>query len=162
NTSASKWTIPSGAPRRSSEAGVARSQSPAAACCAGPAVAMPISAKSASVTVMRSPALMEFLLTFPAPSDAKDERRVAIPTIVPSHDFASAPQPKLIVVPAQDPPTPAAKAWLRQASVKTDVTMSVCTGAFVLGEAGLLSGLAATTHHGFYEEFATAFPDVAL
>ena len=40
--------------------------------------------------------------------------------------------------------------------------MSVCTGAFVLGEAGLLSGLAATTHHGFYEEFATAFPDVAL
>jgi transcriptional regulator GlxA family with amidase domain len=40
--------------------------------------------------------------------------------------------------------------------------MSVCTGAFVLGSAGLLSGQAATTHHEFYDRFAQAFPDVQL
>jgi transcriptional regulator GlxA family with amidase domain len=40
--------------------------------------------------------------------------------------------------------------------------MSVCTGAFQLGFAGLLKGREATTHHGFYESFAKEFPDVTL
>jgi transcriptional regulator GlxA family with amidase domain len=40
--------------------------------------------------------------------------------------------------------------------------MSVCTGAFVLANAGLLKGRAATTHHDFFDEFAKAFPDVTL
>jgi YHS domain-containing protein len=52
--------------------------------------------------------------------------------------------------------------WLREASRKADVTMSVCTGAFILGHAGLLSGKRATTHHGAFKEFAMKFPDTAL
>ena len=40
--------------------------------------------------------------------------------------------------------------------------MSVCTGAFQLGRAGLLKGLKATTHHQFWDEFQSEFPDVAL
>jgi transcriptional regulator GlxA family with amidase domain len=82
--------------------------------------------------------------------------------IVPDHDFASAPAPRLIVVPAQSRPSPAMKQWLRKASQQTDVTMSVCTGAFVLGSAGLLSGQVATTHHEYYDKFAELFPDVQL
>lgn len=82
--------------------------------------------------------------------------------ITPDYHFHSAPQPKLIVVPAQSSPTEATKAWLRSASEQADLTMSVCTGAFVLAKAGLLSGKAATTHHDFYDRFATAFPDVNL
>ena len=40
--------------------------------------------------------------------------------------------------------------------------MSVCTGAFQLGKAGLLSGKSATTHHDFLDQFAKAFPDVTV
>jgi transcriptional regulator GlxA family with amidase domain len=39
---------------------------------------------------------------------------------------------------------------------------SVCTGAFVLGAAGLLSGRRATTHWRSAEAFRRAFPDVLL
>jgi transcriptional regulator GlxA family with amidase domain len=82
--------------------------------------------------------------------------------IVPDHDFASAPAPRLIVVPAQRQPSAATKEWLKKAAQQSDVTMSVCTGAFVLGSTGLLAGQVATTHHDFYDKFAEAFPDVQL
>ncbi len=82
--------------------------------------------------------------------------------IVPDYDFASAPVPKLVVIPAQSPPTEATKAWLIRSAKLADMTMSVCTGAFVLGATGMLSGLPATTHHDFYDEFAKTFPDVHL
>jgi|SRR5215217_8466144 len=39
---------------------------------------------------------------------------------------------------------------------------SVCVGAFILGETGLLAGRAATTHWGAAEAFRTRFPKVAL
>lgn len=58
--------------------------------------------------------------------------------------------PKIIVIPAQSDPSDALIAWLRNATLTTDVTMSVCTGAFVLTKTGLLSRKAATTHHGAY------------
>jgi transcriptional regulator GlxA family with amidase domain len=41
--------------------------------------------------------------------------------------------------------------WLRQAHETTRFTTSVCTGALVLGAAGLLDGLEATTHWGAYD-----------
>ena len=81
--------------------------------------------------------------------------------LVPDYTFDTAPPPKVIVVPAQRG-SQALHAWLRKVSPSTDVTMSVCTGAFQLGKAGLLSGKSATTHHDFFEQFEKAFPDVSL
>lgn len=81
--------------------------------------------------------------------------------IVPDYAFDNAPAPKVVVIPAQAGST-ALHAWLRKVIDSTDVTMSVCTGAFQLGRAGLLSGKEATTHHEFFEQFAKAFPDVKL
>ena len=44
------------------------------------------------------------------------------------------------------------RAWVRQAHKTTAYTTSVCTGAIVLGAAGLLNGLTATTHWACYPE----------
>jgi transcriptional regulator GlxA family with amidase domain/YHS domain-containing protein len=83
-------------------------------------------------------------------------------TIIPDYTFETAPAPKVIVIPAQSRPTEAVLAWVRQAARTADLTMSVCTGAFLLAKTGLLSGKAATTHHASYKEFAMKFPDISL
>src|SRR4026208_1017347 len=82
--------------------------------------------------------------------------------IVPDYIFENAPEPKVIVIPAQSKPSEAALEWLRKSTKNTDVTMSVCTGAFVLAKTGLLLGKAATTYHGAFVSFATQFPDINL
>ena len=81
--------------------------------------------------------------------------------LVPDYTFETAPEPKVVVVPAQQGGK-ALHAWLRKVSASTDLIMSVCTGAFQLGRAGLLAGKSATTHHDFFDDFARAFPDVKL
>lgn len=81
--------------------------------------------------------------------------------LVPDYTFESAPQPKVVVVPAQRG-SQALHAWLRKMSASTDLIMSVCTGAFQLGKAGLLAGKSATTHHDFLDRFAETFPDVKV
>lgn len=82
--------------------------------------------------------------------------------IVPDYTIADAPAPKVIVIPAQSDPSPAVLDWIRKSSKTTDVTMSVCTGAFVLAKTGLLNGKSATTYHGAFGRFAMKFPDVQL
>ncbi len=81
--------------------------------------------------------------------------------IIPDYTVENAPTPDLVVVPALRG-NPALLEWLASVAPRTDVTMSVCTGAFQLAEAGLLDGLVATTHHRFYESFAKEYPQVTL
>ena len=83
-------------------------------------------------------------------------------TFVPNFTFDNAPRPDVVVVGAQASPTARTLEWLRAQAKTADVTMSVCTGAFVLAKAGLLDGLLATTHHSFYDVFAAAYPKVKL
>ena len=80
----------------------------------------------------------------------------------PDYAFADAPQPRVIMMGAQGGHTPAKIDWIRKASEKADFVLSVCTGAFLLGETGLLDGLEATTHHQFFDSFEKKFPKVKL
>ena len=74
--------------------------------------------------------------------------------IVPTHDFASAPQADILCVPGGHGVTEALGDTAtidfvaRQAAGAQWVT-SVCTGAFLLGRAGLLAGKRATTHWAY-------------
>lgn len=52
--------------------------------------------------------------------------------------------------------------WLRELHAGGALLCSVCAGAFVLAETGLLAGRAATTHWNLAEGFAARFPDVRL
>jgi transcriptional regulator GlxA family with amidase domain len=56
----------------------------------------------------------------------------------------------------------AALAWLRSAAAKARRLASVCTGAFVLAEAGLLRGRRVTTHWAYAQALAKRFPDIQV
>ncbi len=81
--------------------------------------------------------------------------------ITPDYSFADAPAARIVVIPAQRG-TPALLDWLRQRDKESDIVMSVCTGAFQLGKAGLLDGKRATTYHDYYDQFEKAFPKATL
>jgi len=71
--------------------------------------------------------------------------------------FEEIPQPDVVVFPGGVGTRPLAHdervtAWVRHAHETTAYTTSVCTGAIVLGAAGLLNGLTATTHWACYPE----------
>jgi transcriptional regulator GlxA family with amidase domain len=84
--------------------------------------------------------------------------------VIPDYTFNDAPTPGLIVVGKQggEGPTPAIRNWVKKMNSEKHVLMSVCTGAFVLADAGLLDGKSATTHHNAYKGFAKMFPKVKL
>ncbi len=76
------------------------------------------------------------------------------------HDFADVPRPDVLLVPGgvitrklAREHTPVVD-WIEAAHPHTTWTTSVCTGALLLGAAGLLDGLAATTHWCAYDELA--------
>ena len=74
--------------------------------------------------------------------------------ITPTHPLADCPPLDALVVPGgpgADFPTPVQRdhllPFLRERAPVTPLIASVCTGAFLLGRAGLLDGLTVTTHH---------------
>jgi putative intracellular protease/amidase/YHS domain-containing protein len=82
--------------------------------------------------------------------------------IIPNYTFENSPAPKVLVIPAQNGHSTAMLNWIRKVTKSTDVTMSVCTGALLLAETGLLSGKAATTHHAAYKELALGYPAIQV
>lgn len=75
------------------------------------------------------------------------------------YSFDEVSQPDVIVVPGgvgtrafTDGGTHQLVEWVRATHPTTRFTTSVCTGAEILGAAGLLDGLSATTHWSAYEQ----------
>jgi len=52
--------------------------------------------------------------------------------------------------------------WIRRQYDQGAHVASICTGAFLLAETGLLNGLSATLHWGFVDEFRKRYPGVRL
>jgi transcriptional regulator GlxA family with amidase domain len=80
--------------------------------------------------------------------------------LVADHALDAVPRPDIVVVPGAMDVRPAAGdprvlEWLVTAHRTTTWTTSVCTGALILGAAGLLRGLRATTHWSAMDALAT-------
>ena len=86
-------------------------------------------------------------------------------SIVPDHDLAPADDADLVVIVPHDtdrePPAEVLDA-LRRAHARGAWVMSVCTGAFVLGAAGLLDGRRCTTHWLHTDRLARRYPEAKV
>ncbi len=77
------------------------------------------------------------------------------------HSFEDVPTPDVLLVPGALITRKLARErgpiveWIRSAHETTTWTTSVCTGALLLGAAGILEGLPATTHWLAYEHLAS-------
>jgi putative intracellular protease/amidase len=86
--------------------------------------------------------------------------------VVPNYSIADAPKPDIVLFPGG----PSSKvyddaeffAWAKKASEEAEIAQSVCTGAFVLGKAGLLDNLEVTTHHGSIDRLAQLYPKASV
>lgn len=82
------------------------------------------------------------------------------------YGFADHPPIDLLVVPGgvvdQPRHSPRTLAWLRDAAGRARLICSVCTGAFLLAEIGLLDGRKATTHWADLDDLRTQFPSVEV
>jgi transcriptional regulator GlxA family with amidase domain len=70
--------------------------------------------------------------------------------------LSEVPKPEIVVVPGgrgtRDQPHDELLAWIQQTHQTSRWTTSVCTGALLLGAAGILDGLRATTHWLFFDQ----------
>jgi transcriptional regulator GlxA family with amidase domain len=82
-------------------------------------------------------------------------------TVIPPYGLEAMDDADLIAVPAariRDDYPPEILDALRRASARGAILLSVCSGAFVLGAAGLLDGRACTTHWRYADELRKRYP----
>ena len=87
-------------------------------------------------------------------------------TVTPTYSIADAPKPDIVMFPGGPSDRvyndPEFFAWAEKASREAEIAQSVCTGAFVLGKAGLLDGLEVTTFHGAIDSLQRTYPKAAV
>jgi transcriptional regulator GlxA family with amidase domain len=86
-------------------------------------------------------------------------------TVVPTYGLDDAPAHEILIVPGGAGTRPLVRDprvldLVRGSSA--ELVLTVCTGALVAGAAGLLDGLAATTHHDAFDELAALSPSTTV
>ena len=87
--------------------------------------------------------------------------------VIPDHSFQSCPKLDILVVPGgwgtrRELKNPVMLDWLKARAAQVETLTSVCTGSMLLGSAGLLDGLHATTHWKSLDWMRDAFPAVSV
>ena len=106
--------------------------------------------------------VMDFALCTPVPGPVRGEGGL---TMLVEQDLSRAAEADLVAVPAGDEGGPVPEAVLqalRAAYARGATVLSLCTGAFVLGEAGLLDGRRCTTHWRHTDRLAERFPQARV
>lgn len=84
----------------------------------------------------------------------------------PETAFGGHPPLDLLIVPGgvvtAELTKPEVMAWIQQQAARARITASVCTGAFLLAQAGLLAGRRATTHWEDVPELRAMFPQLEV
>jgi transcriptional regulator GlxA family with amidase domain len=98
----------------------------------------------------------------PGPVRARNGLRV-----LPEATLESCPAAEILIVPGGFGTRallrePAVIDWVRTRALAAEQTLSVCTGALVLAQAGLLDGLRVTTHHELLADLARLAPKATV
>jgi len=88
-------------------------------------------------------------------------------SVNPHRRLADCPAPGLLLVPGgwgtrTQMHNLAVIDWIGRAAAGAELVLSVCTGALLLAKAGLLDGLAATTHHGAIDLLRETAPNTTV
>lgn len=85
-------------------------------------------------------------------------------TVMPDHDIANHPKLDLLIIAGgvhtRELEKHAVIEWIKTTDAQTPLTASVCTGAFLLAEAGLLNERTVTTHWEDQTELQKAYPNL--
>jgi putative intracellular protease/amidase len=85
---------------------------------------------------------------------------------LPQYSIVNAPKPDIVLFPGGASTAitddPEFFAWAAKASSEAEIAQSVCTGAFVLGKAGLLDNLEVTTWYGAIESLQQRYPKATV
>lgn len=86
--------------------------------------------------------------------------------VYPDHHFEDHPAIDVLLIPGgvvtAELATPAVAAWISACFPAASITASVCTGAFLLAQAGLLAGKTATTHWEDSADLQAMFPSLTV
>jgi transcriptional regulator GlxA family with amidase domain len=87
--------------------------------------------------------------------------------VIPDFTFDDCPSLDILVVPGgwgtrKEMHNEAMLSFVRSRAPHVEILASVCTGALILGSAGLLDGLCATTHWRSLETMQELFPEVTV
>jgi transcriptional regulator GlxA family with amidase domain len=84
--------------------------------------------------------------------------------VTPNYSIDNCPVPDILVIPGGNlnfiQENKILGAWIKSVSLKTKFILSVCTGAFILAELGLLDGLNATTWFGAVKNLKEEYPKI--
>ena len=88
-------------------------------------------------------------------------------SINPHYTLENCPQPDILVVPGgfgtrREMLNQTLLEWINQLYPQTEHILSVCTGALILAKAGLVENIAATTHHGAFDELRAVAPNAEI
>jgi putative intracellular protease/amidase len=80
----------------------------------------------------------------------------------PDYTLANCPESDIFIIPGGNVlgtrQSPEVIKWIKAYSEKAEVVMSVCNGALILAETGLLNGLTVTTFHNAISEVQESYP----
>jgi len=84
-------------------------------------------------------------------------------SVNPAYSLETCPKPDILLVPGgigtrTEMNNDVLIHWIRQTADASELVLSVCTGALLLGKAGLLDGLDLTTHHVAYDLLRKTVP----
>jgi transcriptional regulator GlxA family with amidase domain len=88
-------------------------------------------------------------------------------SINPHYTLDNCPAPDILLIPGGLGTRPLLNnadliAWIKTQAGRVEYLLSVCTGSLLLGKAGLLDGLAATTHHTAFDLLRELAPNTIV